>query len=111
MSNPEFEAKLNRIIKMSQQMYIKDAAPRITEVQLTLAEWKAGRIQSAAAAKAIYLQIHTMKGVALTIHFEPMHQICEALIAILEREDMQAAETLIEQLPAKLADCEAIVTT
>jgi chemotaxis protein histidine kinase CheA len=109
MSNPDYESKMNRIIKTSQQMYLKDAAPRIVAVQQTIQKWKAGQVPDADAVEAIFLQIHTMKGVALTIHFEPMHRICEALIELLDQGDLAGAENLIEQLPNKLAECETFL--
>lgn len=108
MSTSEFEQKMKRIIKQTQQMYLTDAASRISVVQSALEEWKSGQSQTAAAIEAIHLQIHTMMGVALTIHFEPMHEICEALILMLEQVDMQEAERLIGQLPGKLEECRAI---
>lgn len=111
MSTPEFELKMKRIIKQSQHMYLTDAASRIAIVQGALEEWKSGATRTAAAVDIIHMQIHTMKGVALTIHFEPMHEICEALISLLEQQDLQEAQKLIDLLPSKLAECQAIVET
>lgn len=109
MSTPEFESKMKRIIKQSQQLYIVDAAQRIENVLQALEAWKAGASETAAAVQSIHMQVHAMKGVALTIHFEPMHHICEAIISLLEQQNLQKAEPLLRQLPNRLKSCQAIM--
>ncbi|WP_127579580.1 Hpt domain-containing protein [Paenibacillus koleovorans] len=108
MQNPEFNQKMKRIIEQSQRMYLADAAPRIAAVQAAYAEWLAGRVERAAAAESIYSHVHAMKGVALTIHFEPMHVICEALIELLQERKLEEASSLVGELPARLVECKGI---
>lgn len=116
MNKFELDHQMKAIIKACQQDFIIDAENRLKEMFENIQLWKLQKINDLEVVEIIHKHTHALKGIALSIHFDLFHHVCENILMMIKKEEdriwnQQEILSLISEtlkLENALEDCRLI---
>jgi HPt (histidine-containing phosphotransfer) domain-containing protein len=79
-SDDDYNEKLKRIIRQAQELFLQDAASKMTDMEAGIRQWMERGLSFEQTADLIHRHVHALKGVALTIQYEDIDQVCEQIL-------------------------------
>jgi chemotaxis protein histidine kinase CheA len=90
-------ARLQRILENTKRVYLQDAQRRAETLRERLQEYgKDSKADQASLTHLIYQHAHALKGVALTVGLQEIHELSEQLIAYsIQQEEAWTEESIL----------------
>ncbi|OEH85601.1 hypothetical protein BHU72_02030 [Desulfuribacillus stibiiarsenatis] len=89
---------IESIVKECQVLYLQDSKNAWATIDQYTLDLQSDEIINRMYFDRIYQQIHSLKGIAKTIHFHEIHEICETIAHSIKQNQYSTTTQLIEDL-------------
>ncbi|HZG57776.1 Hpt domain-containing protein [Paenibacillus sp.] len=105
MTNDE---RYRRILEATRTLFLDELRAKSADIANAVHRWREGALSDDALVEHLYRQTHTLKGVALTVGFEDVHAVAEAVSAFKYRhEETPLQDAELELLVSKALELRA----
>lgn len=98
MTDNAKQQKMRRILEQTKRVYLLDARQRSAKLREELTRYREGAVTKSDIAGLMYQHAHALKGVALTVGLEQIHELSEKLIAYSIQQEEAWTEESIDTL-------------
>ncbi|TMV50113.1 hypothetical protein FE783_11145 [Paenibacillus mesophilus] len=79
-SDNDYNEKLKRIIRQAQELFLQDAASKMSEMEAGIRQWTDRSLSFDQTVDLIHRHVHALKGVALTIQYDDIDRVCKQIL-------------------------------